>query len=416
MIRLSTMLRVSPAIWLSPIIVGLTWLFITGMPPDWVDPYPLALTSAGASAILIVVPICAACAAWEGGRLRRAGWFAWPHVRPMAVLVLTILLPTLVVGLFMIVGSLLFQIITSGFLFLPDWRVLSMAVIVLCAHILLGFAVGVRIPVVVSLPMVFLLSFSWMVITDTLQPFWLRHLNGGWDSCCIVDTDLSPQVWVSAFIVAIGMISMASVLLLQRLHLWQALVSIMPLAIGLGVGAYLVQDLDSSPTVARDESVLVCSTDQPRVCVWPEHETRLEEVVALATEASTAWQQTGVIVPDEFTEGTGDDRGIGSFSFSMETDRYTLLNSLSRSLLPPVAICEGQGSVSPREVQNYLVAWLNSVAGMPGEAITARANAQILDTIATVQLLSLEEQQIWFERNLIALEQCDVPPQLEPLP
>ncbi|NJO83107.1 MAG: hypothetical protein HC828_09990 [Blastochloris sp.] len=410
------MLRISPAIWLSPIIVGLTWLFITDLPPGWADPYPLALTSAGASMIRIIAPICAACAAWEGGRLRRAGCFDWPHVRPTAVLVMTMLLPTLVVGMLMVAGALLFKMIETGMVFIPDWRVLSMAIIVLLAHVLLGFAMGVRLPVVVSLPMVFLLSFGWMVIPDTLEPLWLRHLNGNWASCCSVDTNLAMQVLIGIFIVAVGMISMASVLLVQRLMVWQVLVSIMPLAIGLGVGSYLVQELDSSPTVARDESVLVCSTDQPRVCVWPEHETRLAEVVALATEASMAWQQAGLIVPDEFTEGAGDDRGIGSFGFNMETDRDTLFNSLSRSVLPPVANCEGQGSVSPREVQTYLVAWLNSVAGMPAEALVARANAQILDTIATVQLLPLEEQQIWFERNLIALEQCGVPPQLEPLP
>ncbi|NOK60858.1 MAG: hypothetical protein GFH27_549289n159 [Chloroflexi bacterium AL-W] len=397
-------------------MVILTLLFMTDV-PSWSDPYPLAWTSAGASAILIIAPICAACAAWEGGRLRRARWFAWPHVRSTTIVVLTILLPTLVVGLLMIVVALLFQIITSGFVFIPDWRVLSMAIIVLFAHVLLGFAMGVRIPIVVSLPMVFLLSFAWIELPNTLDdPLWLRHLSGIWTFCCLVSTNLAPQAWIGALLVAIGMISMASVLLLQRLRLWQALVSVVPLVIGVGVGAYMVQDLDAFPAVARDEGVLVCSTSQPRVCVWPEHETRLEEVAALATEASMAWRQVGVIVPDEFTEGAGGDRGIGSFGFSMETDRYTLFNSLSRSVLPPVANCEGQGSVSPREVQTYLVAWLNSVAGMPAEALVARANAQIRDTIATVQLLPLEEQQIWFERNLIALEQCGVPPQLEPLP
>lgn len=414
--RLATMLRISPAIWFCPFLVWLAFVFVRGMPPAWTDPHALAITSAGTAALMIVVPVCAACAAWEGGRLRRAGWFTLPHVRLPLSVAGAALAPTLAVGIVMLIGAVGFTTVMTGVVVLPDVRVIMVALIVLFIHALLGFAIGLRVPAVVAVPTVFLLDFGWMVLPSTREPLWLRHLNGVWASCCMISDDLAPVAVLGALSVALGLALAAGILLRQHLVPFQAALAVLPVIVGVGVGVQFVNGLGPDPAIARDTSILICSTTQPRVCVWPEHRGRLEEVVEIATAASAAWQQAGVIVPTEFSEAPLGIPGARDFGFSLESDRYSILNSLAYRTLPPWPECALRGSSSYQgaSAESYLLAWLDATAGMPAMELAARFRPAELETVEWVRTLPLEQQQIWLERNLLALEQCNVPPQLEP--
>lgn len=74
---LGTFFRRSAAIWLSPAVLFLIVYFANESPRPASTIYPLALTVTGASEVFLIAPFCAACAAWEGGRLRRAGWLRY---------------------------------------------------------------------------------------------------------------------------------------------------------------------------------------------------------------------------------------------------------------------------------------------------------------------------------------------------
>ncbi len=413
--RRLTMLRISPLIWISPLLVWPAWMFVTSMASLQLDPYPLTLTAAGTAALLIVAPVCAAGGAWEGGRLRRAGWFTLPHVRTPLTVAITALLPTLLVGSLITFGIIGIRLVIGGVL-LPDIRMIITTLVILTTHTLLGFAIGVRMPVVVSVPLVFLVDFFALGLPLTLDPLWLRHLTGIWPSCCLIGADLAPAALLGALVFTGGLAVTAGLLLHPHLTAFRLALALLPAIIGAGAGVQFVRGFGPDPTIARDPALLVCSTGQPRVCVWPEHQPRLEEVAAIAASAGAAWQQAGIAVPDEFSEGQPGSPTVRGFGFSMRSDHYTILNALAYSLLPPWPECAFSG-ISPylgAPAEGYVLAWLNTIAGMPPEQLAGRFSPDQLQVVATVRALPLERQQAWLERNLVALEQCNIPPQLEP--
>jgi hypothetical protein len=210
----------------------------------------------------------------------------------------------------------------------------------------------------------------------------------------------------------------AGLLLHPHLTAVRLALALLPAIIGAGAGVQFVRGFGPDPTIARDPALLICSTGQPRVCVWPEHQPRLEEVAAIAASAGAAWEQASIAVPDTFREGQQESPTDRSFGFSMQADRYTILNALAYSLLPPWPECARSGTSAylGAPAEGYVLAWLDATAGMPPEQLAGRFSPDQLQVVATVRALPLERQQAWLERNLVALEQCNIPPQLEPAP
>lgn len=413
-----SVLRGSPAVWLSPLLVALAVLATssTTIALTLPEPYPLALTSAGASSVFLVAPVCAAWAAWEGGRLRRAGWFTLPHARSPIVIALVALAPALVVGLVAIAAAVAVRFLGAGAVALPDLRVVAKTVAVITAHALLGFAVGVNVPVVIAVPTVLLVDYGWMVLPIALEPLWLRHLNGTWISCCALHTDLAPQAFAGAVVVAAGFAATAVLLLRQPLDAARLALALAPLVLAFGTGGFLVHRLGPDPTVDR-KATLVCSSGQPRVCVWPEHRGRLAEVAAVAVQADQAWRRFGIAVPAEFSEQRSAlPPGTSSFGISLETPRSGIVASLAYSLLPPLPQCAltGTAPFPGGRARGYVVAWFADVAGLPRAELVRRFGPSILGTIDAVRSLPEDRQWAWLERNLAASGACGVPPRLEP--
>lgn len=412
---ISSALRTCPAVWVGPVLAVLAMLASSYISVTIPEPYPLALTSAGASSLFLVAPVCAACAAWEGGRLRRAGWHALPHVRSTLVVALASLAPVVVVGLIAVALAIAFKFVGASAMAAPDPRVVAKTIVVLLAHALLGFAIGVRVPSVVAVSSVLLVDYAWMVLPIGLEPLWLRHLNGTWLSCCGLPTDLSPRAFAGVVVVAVGLAGTAVFLMGQPVDLLRLSLSVVPTAVGVSAGVLLVQGMGPDPVAARDPSVLVCSSGQPRVCVWPEHYGRLDEVSAIAAEASKAWRRFGIAVPAEFTEyRSALSSGTNSFGFSLTSRRSDIIISLANSLLPPMAQCEGKPFLGGA-AGSYARAWFGSVAGLSHAELRVRFGPDVVNKVAAVQSLSVERQRAWLERNLAAWQACDVAPQLDPV-
>jgi hypothetical protein len=413
--RLTTQLRISPAAWLSPVLGVVALLYANVVLPATSDPYPLALSAVGAFTMFLIAPACAAYAAWEAGRLRRAGWFALPHVRAPLVVTGAVVTPILGIGLGTIIVVVFYKLLGAGIVAVPDLRVLGVAFIVIVAHTLLGFAIGMHVPPVVAVPTVFLTDYGWMLLPAALEPVWLRHLTGAWDSCCQIDTDLAPQAVAGAIIVAAGLVGTAVLLLHRQGWRFYPALTVVPTILAFGIGAFLVRGMGPDPVVDRDPSLLVCASGVPRVCVWPEHRERLEEVSTIAAEVSAAWQQLGIAVPTEFSEQNPAllPPGAASFGFSLQAQRSNIVVSLAHSLLPRQPKCEGTGFLGGPATE-YVEAWLVDAAGLPSTELDHRFTPDVLDTVSSVRALPLERQQRWLEQNVAALRACDVRPQLEP--
>lgn len=414
---LLTLLRISPAVWLSPFLTLLAIAYANTLPVATRDPYPLALTAAGAWTVALIAPVCAACAAWEGGRLRRAGWFALPHVRPTAVVALMWLLPVLVVGFAALAAAIVVKLVGAGGVMAPDPRVLAVACAVVAAQALLGFAIGVRVPPVVAVPAVLLGGYTWIVLPIALEPLWLRHLTGAYLACCDVSTDLAPRAIAGSVVVAGGLAGTAGLLMRRDFDAPRLVLAIAPTVLAFGVGAFLVHGLGHDPVVDR-RAALACSSSLPRVCVWPEHRGHLEEVSEIAGQTTEAWRRVGGTVPSEFSEQRPASLppGARSFGISVAAARGDIVVSLVQSLLPPPPPC-AFARTDPyygARAAPYVGAWLATAVGLPPAELERRFRPAVLGTVAAVRALPLDQQRAWLERNLAALNACGVQPQLEP--
>lgn len=413
--RLRTMIRINPAIWLCPLLAFVVALY-TNLLPRSSDPYALAITARGTFTLFLVASFCAACGAWEGGRIQQSGWWTFPHVRSRLVIARGLTAPVFFTGVIAIVAAVVAAFFEVRVVAWPDIRLLMMALIVIAAYTLLGFAIGTYVRPVIAVPSLFLLVFSWMSLPRILQPPWLRHLNGAWVGGFDVGADIAPQSLFAVIVLAGGLILTALILLHHEAGWLRFGYALVPTILGFGIAALLVRDFGFDPVVARDPANLVCSSTQPRVCVWPEHRTRLPEVSQLASNAAIRWRQFGVAVPTAFREETSFSPIERAFGFSMDSQPNDILSSLAYSTLPPLPACALEGRSEPYIASMLINAWLADIAGLPRNEFERRFGPDVLPIIEAIRSLSVERQRAWYERTTDALLTCQAPPPIKATP
>lgn len=414
---LRAMFRTSPAVWLALPLVALAAGYTFGYSPATSDPYPLAHTSAGSLVLGFIAPICAALGAWEAGRLQRSGWWQLPHARPPWIIAARTLLPPVMVGVLAVLTAAETQLLGAGLLW-PDPRILGVAALVIASHAALGFAVGTWVPVVVAAPAVLLVGYLWMALPRAFEPLWVRHLNGSYASCCVLQSDLAPAALVAVALVCSGFFAAALFLIRRRRAAWLPIAAAAAVTVGLVAGAIPISGLGPDPTVARSEESLVCRGQEPRVCMWPEHAGRMSEVLNLASQARDGWRTTGLGVPATFSEGQAEE--ALRFGFSLEASNADLLHAMAYGMLPPVPECAMQRGYPAAGGLDYLHAWLDASAGMSQAELQLRFEAPqppgrppVMDLVAQLRTQPLDVQGQWAEANLEALRDCETQPVLD---
>jgi len=419
--RIRTILRTNAGVWLTLPLTLLAVAYIANFTRS-ADPYPVAVTAAGLAALGFVVPICAALGAWEGGRLRRGGTWDLPTVRSRYVIAAWALGPVVAAGCVSVVAAVLTSTLASG-VTVPDWRPLLVAFLVVLAHSAAGFALGILVPTAVAVSVSLLASFVWMVFLRGLDPMWLRYLNGGAiELCCDISTDVAPTAVAGPLVVAIGLLAAAGLTLATtRAGLQRRALALSPLLIALVIGSMLVSELSAYPAVPRDERQLLCSDrDQIRICVWPEHEPRFAEVVGLATTASAGWLAAGVSAPTLFTEGhDGDPPDALKFSFALRSSPSVIVSGFAYAMLPPWPTCADFGPYLGFEAFEYVNAWYAAHGGLPQDDLRSMYLASsgpdrppVIELVDQVLAQPLDVQRRWLAANVVALESCDMEPQL----
>lgn len=423
MMRLGTVLRVQPAAWLALPLMLLSAMYAASYQPATDDQYNVALAAAGTVTLGFVAPICAAMAAWEGGRLRRAEWWDLPSVRPVVAVTTWSLLPVALVGLIAVLIGVLVEFARVGLLAIPDLRLVGLSLLVVSAHAVVGFAVGLRVPVVVAAPGVLIASYLWMAFPRALEPLWLRHLNGSLSSCCMLPDELAPRAVAGAAIVAFGMVIGGGSLIAQPWRWRNLALALGSLLIAFGVAVPLVAGLGPDPAVARSTDQLVCREDSSvTVCVWPEHARRLDEVFEVATLAVDHWKGIG-LVSTHFSEARADLHEVGwsSFGFSSQSDRADILHSLAYGLLPPWPPCAEVGGYPGFDARAPVHAWYDAIAGMSKADLAQRFPPSggpglpaPLEIVSALEAATPEARATWLADNLAAMASCDRSPEFLP--
>lgn len=416
MIHLRTAIRVMPAFWLAlPLAAFAAW-YVTLLGPS--DGYAVDATAKASMTIAFVGSVCAACAAWEGSRLRRALLWNAPSVRSRAAVAAWALLPVVAVGLLAVVVAMVVQVVRSS-AGLPDPRFIVMTALDLVAYAAAGFAAGILLPFAVAGPLAIVGTFIWIGFIPAMDPVWLRHLTGMFRDCCGLYEDLSPRAVLASTIVDLGIVIAAAFLVAspgKQLRRFGA--SLASFGAAVLVGSLLVAGMTYAPVVARDTAQLQCSSATGvTLCTWPEHQARAAEVVGIVAGVRTAWKTAGIDAPSVFTEADPSVAPAGALIFGFDgtgSKKDDIINSLAVGMLPPFPDCPG-GSAGGAAF-DYLQAWYAAAGGMSPSALDedwAGAWGEpdypaVLTLVAELQAASPGSHRAWIARAETASQECNV--------
>ena len=212
----------------------------------------------------------------EGSRLRGGQYAANLTSRPHARVLLDSLGPTLLAVMAIQVATFISWLPAAhGFFAAAPWMAMVTPLLVLTAHLLLGFNLGLRLPSMVSLPLAMVLPFLWLSLAMASGTFSLKFMTGEYlgESCCRI----YQQPENSALALGLGFNALATVILYfladVRKVKRSALKSIFKVALGGAtvVGLLGLVSVGASATGIENRSFrdMTCSGTAPIICMFP---------------------------------------------------------------------------------------------------------------------------------------------------
>lgn len=405
-------LRRNAVLKIAPVIVVLVYVWATSSTISaGLDGYGLTTSMKAISALPFIAPICAACAAWEVGRLCRGMVYEMTGARSDISITLSRIAPVAAVGLVGLAesGALVWLNGDTGS---PDLAVFAVGAIVLAGHIAFGGILGRVLPAVVATPVAFALSYAWLVYPPALSITWVRHLTGFNDSCCLNNEQITTGAIVAPVVLALSIVAAAALVLWMRHHLLALFPGAIIFMAAFVLAASLVHNLGFDPTQPRT-GAMVCEGRSPRVCVWPEHAGRLRAASADAARMAAIMSGYGLKVPGLATESTVPHPGpawiFGTFTRGSAAQ---LRDTIAVGVVPlgQPARCSKSITWAGGFALSALQAWLVVKAGLGLRAANELRRRRPSSRTCAPRLRKPAAQQgNWFRRNLRTASSCDVP-------
>ncbi|NJP99951.1 DUF7224 domain-containing protein [Streptomyces zingiberis] len=359
---------------------------------------------AGQSSTLLVwtAPAVAACAAWEGVRIRQSRALQGAPARTFTSVSLVTLAPTLALGVLAVVlslGLLLPQAAGS-----PDGTtaaIVALQLAVVTAHTAVGYVLGLHLPRLPAVPVALVGSFVWMAYPAAMNVFWVRQLNGtNLAECCELDQVAAPRSIIAPALVAVGLL-VAAWLVTARGRGPRLLAPVL-LAITVAGSAWIVNPLGYSAAEPRSTTARTCSGAHPQICLWPEQRAAAKDVATWATDAHNRLTAVGVTTAAQLSPRastpTSDD----------------IRAQVALSALPgEIPACARTGEWPGNQAHGPLSAWLTITAGADPEVVATRYAPAEVQAAERALERPPQEQRLWFRQNAKTLTRCDLQPVLD---
>ncbi|WP_161228806.1 hypothetical protein [Streptomyces sp. SID8352] len=422
--------RAHSAVLVSPLLLCIVALYVSS---DYVagdlDGYWTAATAKAASALIFIAPVTAACAAWEAGRLRRARIGEGTPARSGWQIAAVSLTPVVLMGFCALAMALavarLHMESASGW---PDGRIIGASCVVVCAHTVVGYAVGLRLPAVAAVPVVLVGDYLWNVYPPALEPLWLRHLTQPASGCCLSTVAVDLRGVAAPALVAVGLAALATAaaalsrrtprlghLPTSAPYLAGALAAIVAFTTT-SVGVSLVNGLGPDAVQARPTADLVCTKiNRTRTCVWPEHASRLPEAAQTVSEAVERLRSVGVTPPEVVTESTqhpGKRQWTVTVRQDVDFTSQDIVAGLASDLTVNLTstghednatVCSEEPVTAVQEAldaEEELHIWLSVHAGMPQRNFGLNSDPRTWKPVEDVLKTSPGSQEAWYHSTL----------------
>lgn len=384
--------------------------------------YWTAVTASSAIFLFISCAPAGASAAIEGSRARRGRITEIAPGRSEPVLIVQHIWPSYVLGLSVQAAAFLLVARTTWGApgaFRVDIFAGFAAIILL--HTAMGYALGRRLPIAVSIPLSVLLSYVWLGFTWSTPYFPLRYLAGlAISGCCRADETLDSRALVAATLFSVGA---AMALLISAAIKWRtghqshriigggaALVLLAGATVS---GLSAARDLGPFPVTTRSAAELTCEGSQPEVCIYPEQDRASARQVLV--QAYTNLAHDGLKLPPRMTASPAAS-DASSLNMALRTDSSSdeIVYSLATAFLSPQLYAECSDGFEARGTNvNVIVSWLTSRASrdIPGASgVPFGQFGEGLDASHELQSLATPRQVAWIDYNLRALTDCSMEP------
>ncbi|ROQ81130.1 hypothetical protein OG322_19515 [Streptomyces sp. NBC_01260] len=430
--RVATALRTTGAVWIAPLVLGWVWL-VTAHEASNEPAYWAGNTVLVGHTLPFYAPACAAFAAWEAGRLRRAGVHRLGAVRGRYAIAFGVLWPVALLGVAAVVACLITVRLQTGAA--HDWPhpgVLAMAGYLIVVHTVVGYGLGMMLPRILATPVILVVDYLCLVMPVTItSPMWLRELTGWLDAPYgDVTITVNPMALVVPMLMATGFL--AAVLVSAEIARWRrnrfvrigaaAVASAVCLGVFTASAVAPVRDWTGDPPPQARTDAPVCADGSPRVCVPVEAAASLGPLTEASKEVVPLLVGAGLKPPKELafvSEAAHIDKQTWRLFLYRDMRDVDLKASVAASALPVIPPCDTSTDVQEGNV-GTLAAWLMVKAGLDEEAIRGQysekraADPRLASVVRKVTKLSPEEQLSWYTRNVRLLQQCKPAPETMP--
>ncbi|MBQ1123937.1 hypothetical protein [Streptomyces sp. B15] len=278
--NLAKQLRLSSALWASPVALGITlFYFHVTFTNDYphtkgeIDYAPEVVSFALSPASALAYAAASALAAWESGRLKESGvWAIAPSRSPYRVagqVLLPVLLLAWLMLLIPVVGGLVREGIAPTLSSLP---LLTMSMLVAAAHCVIGFAVGRALPKLIAAPALAMAVFYTVAASASSgETFWPRHLLGEHHGVLAFGATLPLEALAPHVLFAGGIAAGAAILwVTPHTYRLRLVIPAAALAVALAGPATAYAQVDSwgpAAPLSVGHADLTCAGTEPKVCV-----------------------------------------------------------------------------------------------------------------------------------------------------
>lgn len=331
--RLRTMLRISPAVWLTLPTLILSILYVTRA--IYPNNYGVAATAGATSSMAFLVGFVAVTAAWEAARLRRGGIWDAPHTRSRLAITIIAVIPSIVLGAVFLVGTVVVAAV-YGQAGLPEIRIVVVGFIAICAWSLVGFLAGLRLPMSVALPGMLLAPLLWFAFVPALPVEWLRQLSGMYRDCCRIGADIAPAALLAGLIMNVTIIVIALYAIGALRMRWSRIAATAMLVTGVIVSSAFAWNVGPIPEVARDTSALRCTkVSDTELCLWPEHDGPTQVFRPTLNTVIVALTRDGLPIPGRWSEELARLSSVDTLSLNLwKSDPDSVRWSIAEGLAP----------------------------------------------------------------------------------
>lgn len=247
--------------------------------------------------LALLFPLALAAGAWQARREQRAMvaelFSTLPRPRAQRVLPVVLAMTLAVVAGYLTVGLAGAAWIAGTARYLPAavFAVVGVGLLALVAAVWLGLAAGRLLPSPVTAPLLAVVGFASLLLIPgatrphdwlgmMLSPIWAMNMPGPYETMNGL-VSAAQGLWLAGLAVT-GMLLLIS-------GGWRLRVAaVLPVALGLALGAAVMpRSVDVLSAVDTRAKELVCSEDEPRVCLSRVHAGLLDEVTGPAREALT---------------------------------------------------------------------------------------------------------------------------------